>query len=53
MRMSFAESMLSFAQYQIKSSEATPFRGSIVMRYKSLEPPQIPLHASPYYFQIF
>ena len=39
-------SMLSFAQYEMKSSEATPFRGSIFMRFVSLELPQVPLHAS-------
>ena len=37
---------LSFAQYEMKSSDATPFRGSILMRFGSLEPPQVPLHAS-------
>ena len=37
---------ISFAQYEMKSSDATPFRGSILMRFGSLEPPQVPLHAS-------
>ena len=27
MPITFAQSMLSFVQYEIKSSEATPFRG--------------------------
>ena len=42
----FAEFILSFAQYEMKSSDATPFRGSILMRFGSLELPQVPLHAS-------
>ena len=42
----FAESILSFAQYEMKSSDATPFRGAILMRFGSSEPPQVPLHAS-------
>ena len=41
----FTRSMLSFAQYEMKSSETTPFRGSILMRLISLEPPQVLLHA--------
>ena len=41
-----AESMLSFGQHEMKSSEAMPYRGSILMRFKYLEPPQFPLHAS-------
>ena len=35
----FAQSMLSYGQYELKSSEAAPFCGSILMRFKSLEPP--------------
>ena len=42
----FANSMLSFSQYELKSSEATRFRSSISMRFKSLEPPQFSLYAS-------
>ena len=38
--------MLSSGQYEMKSTEATPFRGSILMQFKSLEPHQFPLHAS-------
>ena len=41
----FTRSMLSFAQYEMKSSEATPCRGSILMRFILLEPPQVLLHA--------
>ena len=37
-----ANSMLSFCQYELKSSY-THFRGSISMRFKSLEPPQLSL----------
>ena len=40
--------MLSFGQYEIKSSESTRFRGSILMRFESLEPPQFSLHASQF-----
>ena len=40
--------MLSFGQYVIKSSEATTFCGSILMRCRSLEPTQFPLHASQF-----
>ena len=47
----FANSMLSFSQYELKSSEATRFRGSISMRFKSLEPPQFLLHASQFVFK--
>ena len=46
-----AQSMLSFGQYEMKSSEATPFRGSISMQFKWLEPPQFPLHASQFAFK--
>ena len=46
-----ARSKLSFAQYEMKSSEATPFRGSILMRFKSLEPPQVLLYASQFAFK--
>ena len=46
MAIFFAEFILSFAQYEMKSSDATPFRGSILKRFGSLEPPQVPLHAS-------
>ena len=42
----FANSMLSFSQYELKSSEATRFHGSISMQFKLLKPPQFPLHAS-------
>ena len=42
----FLLSLCSFGQYEMKSSEATPFPGSILMPFKSLEPPQYPLHAS-------
>ena len=47
----FAQSMLSYGQYELKSSEATPFRGSILMRVESLEPPQSFLHASRFAFK--
>ena len=47
----FAQSMLSFGQYEIKSSESTRFRGSILMRLESLEPPQFSLHASQFAFK--
>ena len=50
MQFFFAESMLSFGQYEMKSSEATPFLGSILMRCRSLESPQFPLHASHFAF---
>ena len=43
--------MLSFSQYEIKSSESTRFHGSILMRFKSLEPPQFTLHASQFAFK--
>ena len=46
MAIFFSEFILSFAQYEMKSSDATPFRGSILMWFASLEPPQVPLHAS-------
>ena len=49
--MIFPEFILSFAQYEMKSSDATPFRGSILMRFGSLEPPQVPLHASQLAFE--
>ena len=42
----FANSMLYFSQYELKSSEATRFHGSILMRFRSLEPPQFLLHAT-------
>ena len=45
MSIFFAESMLSFGQHKMKSSEATPSRGSMLMRFKLLEPPQFPLHS--------
>ena len=48
MKILFANSMLSFSQYELKSSEATRFRGSISMRFKTLEPPQILLNASQF-----
>ena len=47
----FDNSMLSFSQYELKSSEATRFRGSILMRFKSLEPPQFILRASQFAFK--
>ena len=46
----FARSMLSFAQYEIKSSEITTFRWSIFMWIVSLESPQVLLHASRFAF---
>ena len=51
MAIFFAEFILSFAQYEMKSSEATSFRGSILMRFGLLEPPQVPLHASQLAFE--
>ena len=51
MAIFFAESMLYFAQYERKSSEATPFRGSILMRFRLLEPPQVLLHAPQFAFK--
>ena len=53
MALFFAESMLYFAQYELKSSEATPLRGSILMRFGFLEPPQVPLQASQLAFESF
>ena len=47
----FPEFILYFAQYEMKSSDATPFRGSILMQFGSLEPPQVPLHASQLAFE--
>ena len=44
----FTRSILSFAQYEMKSSQATPFRGSILMKSISLEPPQVLLHGSQF-----
>ena len=35
----FSESMLSFAQHEMKSSKTTPFPGQILMQFGSLEPP--------------
>ena len=53
MAIFFAESMLYFAQYELKSSETTPFRGSILflMRFRLLEPPQVLLHAPQFAFK--
>ena len=53
MAIFFAESMLYFAQYELKSSEATPFCGSILilMRFRLLEPPQVLLHAPQFAFK--
>ena len=51
MAIFFAEFILSFAQYEMKSSDATPFCGSILMRFGLLEPPQVPLHASQLAFE--
>ena len=53
MAIFFPEFILSFAQYEMKSSDATPFRGSILMRFGLLEPPQGPLHASQLAFESF
>ena len=53
MAIFFPEFILSFAQYEMKSSDATPFRGSILMRLGLLEPPQVPLHASQLAFESF
>ena len=47
----FAQSMLSYGQYELKSSEATPFRGSILLQFKSLESPRFFLHASQLVFK--
>ena len=47
----FAQFMLSFGQYEMKSSEAARFRGSIFMRFKLLEPPQFLLHTSEFAFK--
>ena len=47
----FAQSMLSYGQYELKSSEATPFRGSILMQFKWLESPQSFLRASRFAFK--
>ena len=46
----FARSMLSFAQHEIKSSKIMTFRWSILMRFVSLESPQVLLHASQFAF---
>ena len=53
MAIFFPEFILSFAQYDMKSSDATPFRGSILMRFGLLEAPQVPLHASQLAFESF
>ena len=47
----FPEFILSFAQYEMKSSDATPFHGSILMRFGLLESQQFPLHASQFAFK--
>ena len=51
MAIFFPEFILSFAQYEMKSSDATPFRGSILMRFRLLEPPQVLLHAPQFAFK--
>ena len=43
--------MLSFVQYEMKLSEATPFRRSILIRFESLELPQFPLRVSQFTFK--
>ena len=43
--------MLSFGQYEMKSSEVTRFRGSILMQFNSLESPQFLLRASQFAFK--
>ena len=43
--------MLSFGQYEIKLSEAMPFRWSILMRFKPLKLPQFPLRAPQFTFK--
>ena len=43
--------MLSFGQYEIKSSESSRFHGSILLRFESLEPPQFSLHAPQFAFK--
>ena len=43
--------MLSFSQYEMKSSEASPFQGSILMQFGLLEPPQFRLHALTFDFK--
>ena len=53
MAIFFPEFILSFAQYEMKSSDATPFRGSILMQFGLLEPPQVLLHASQLAFESF
>ena len=40
----------AFSQHEMKSSRPTPSRGSILMRFKSLELPQFLLHASKFAF---
>ena len=44
----FAQSMLAFDQYEMKSSEASRLS---VGQFKSLKPPQFPLHASKLAFK--
>ena len=39
----FAQSMLAFGRYEMKSSDASRLS---VGQFKSLKPPQFPLHAS-------
>ena len=51
MAIFFPEFILSFAQYEMKSSDATHSRGSILMRFGLLEPPQVTLHASQLAFE--
>ena len=46
----FAQSRLSFGHYEIKSSQGTRFRGSILMRF-TLDLSQFPLHASKFAFK--
>ena len=43
--------MLCLGQYEMKSSEARPFHGSILMSFEALEPPQFSLHASQFAFK--
>ena len=53
MAIFFPEFILSFAQYEMKSSDATPLRGSILMRFGCLELPQVPLQASQLAYESF
>ena len=51
MSIYFAQSILSFGQYEMKSSKARPFRGSIIMQFRWSEPSQFLPHVSQFAFK--